>query len=125
LLGTTVVSADGTTASGPSGDNEAYNIATNKWSALTADATWRNAACYGAMSGQLYVAGGHTTAGAVSLTESFNLTAHKWTSLASLRQATIAPGSAVVGGQLYCISGSSSDLIGQGTLFPNVQIYQP
>lgn len=77
------------------------------------------------MSGQLYVSGGHTTAGAVSLTESFKLTAHKWTSLASLRQATIAPGSAVVGGQLYCISGSSSDLIGQGTLLPNVQIYQP
>lgn len=45
LLATTVVSADGTTTSGPSGDNEAYNIATKKWSALTADATRRNAAC--------------------------------------------------------------------------------
>jgi hypothetical protein len=37
----------------------------------------------------------------------------------------IAPGSAVVGGQLFCISGSSSDLLGQGTLFSNVQIYHP
>ena len=125
LLGTTIVSADGTTTSGPSGDNEAYNISTNKWSALAADATARNATCYGAVSGQLYVAGGHTTAGAVGVSESFNLTANKWTMLASLTQAMIAPGSAVVGGQLYCFSGSSSDLIGQGTLFPNVQIYQP
>jgi len=125
LLGTKVVSADGTTTSGPSGDNEAYTISTNTWSALTADATARNAACYGVLSGQLYVAGGHTTAGAVSLSESFNLTTNKWAAHASMTQATIAPGSAVVGGQLYCISGSSSDLIGQGTLLPNVQIYQP
>ncbi len=125
LLSTTIVSADGTTTSGPSGDNEAYNISTNKWSALAADATARNAACYGAISGQLYVAGGHTTAGAVGLSESYSLTTNKWAPHASLPQTTIAPGSAVVGGQLYCISGSSSDLIGQGTLHPNVQIYQP
>jgi len=125
LLGTKVVSADGTTTSGPSGDNEAYTISTNTWSALVADATARNAACYGAVSGQLYVSGGHTTAGAVSVSESFNLTTNKWTAHAPLTQATIAPGSAVVGGQLYCISGSSSDLIGQGTLLTNVQIYQP
>jgi len=125
LLGTTVVSADGTTTSGPSGDNEAYNISTNKWSALAADATPRNAACYGAISGQLFVAGGHTTAGAVGVSEAFKLSTNKWAATASLLQAMIAPGSAVVGGQLYCISGSSSDLIGKGTLYPNVQIYQP
>jgi len=125
LIGTTIVSADGTTTSGPSGDNEAYNASTNKWSALTADATARNAACYGAVSGQLFVAGGHTTAGAIGLSESFNLATNKWTTNTSMVQATIAPGSAVVAGQLYCISGSSSDLNGQGTLYPNVQIYQP
>ena len=125
LLGTTVVSADGTTTSGPSGDNEAYTISTNRWSALPADPTARNAACYGAISGQLYVAGGHTTAGAVAVSESFSGSTKKWAANASLLQAIIAPGSAVVGGQLYCIGGSSSDLIGQGTLYPNVQIYQP
>jgi uncharacterized repeat protein (TIGR03803 family) len=125
LLGAKVVSADGTTTSGPSGDNEAYNTSTNTWSALAADSTARNAVCYGVVSGQLYVAGGHTTAGAVSLSESYNLTTNKWAAHRSLTQATIAPGSAVVGTQLYCISGSSSDLIGQGTLLPNVQIYQP
>jgi hypothetical protein len=26
---------------------------------------------------------------------------------------------------LYCISGSSSDLYGQGTLYNKVQVYQP
>jgi uncharacterized repeat protein (TIGR03803 family) len=125
LLGTTVVSPDGTTTSGPSGDNEAYNTSTNTWSALTADATARNAACYGAISGLLYVAGGHTAAGAIGVSESFKLSTNKWAATASLLQAVIAPGSAVVGGQLYCISGSSSDLVGKGTLYPNVQIYQP
>ncbi|HET6178397.1 MAG TPA: hypothetical protein VFE61_15795, partial [Candidatus Sulfotelmatobacter sp.] len=77
------------------GDNEAYNVSTNKWSALTADATARNAACYGAISGQLYVAGGHTTAGVVGLLESFSATGNKWTPHASMTQSVIAPGSAV------------------------------
>ena len=96
------------------------------WSALTPDPQPRNGACSGAVNGLLFVAGGgNGSAFQESVNESYSLTGNKWTTLASLPQATIAPGSAVAGGQLYCISGSSSGGIGQGTLYNNVQIYQP
>jgi uncharacterized repeat protein (TIGR03803 family) len=127
LLGTIVVAADGYNATTEdNGDNEAYDVSTNSWSALTADPQGRNSVCYGVASGLLYIAGGSNSTGSqVSENESYSLTGNKWTTLASEPQATIAPGSAVVGGQVYCISGSSSSLVGEGTLYNNVQIYQP
>src|SRR5258708_12153532 len=74
LLGTTIVSADGYTASEDTGDNEEYNVSTNTWSALAADPTPRNADCFGAISGLLYVAGGGSNGTADSLTKSFSPT---------------------------------------------------
>jgi len=126
MVGTTIVAADGFTASGDTGDNEGYNASTNTWSSLKADPTARNGACTGSIGTQLYVAGGYTGGGpgtpAMSLTESFKVSNNTWTTLAPLPQATVFAGSAVYNGLLYCIGGSDAYL---GKVLSNVQIYQP
>ncbi len=123
LLGTTIVSSDGDTNSGPTGDTEAYDVSTNTWSELTADPTARGGPCFAAISGQLYLAGGNNPGGGViSLTESFNLNADKWTTLLSIPNAVEWSGSTVANGQLYCFGGTPNN----GTTADNyVQIYQP
>ena len=73
LVGSTIVAADGYTTSEDTGDNEAYNIATNKWSS-EADPKPRNASCFGAISGQLYVAGGGSNGTPESTNAAFNAT---------------------------------------------------
>ena len=125
LLGSTIVAAGGYTTSEDTGDNEGYNVSTNKWSALTSDPTPRNASCFGTLSGQLYLAGGGDNGSQQTLTESFSASTNKWTTQASMPQATIAPGSAVSGGLLYCFGGSSTGVALSGTVYNNVQIYQP
>jgi hypothetical protein len=42
-----------------------------------------------------------------------------------LPQAVIAPGSALAGGQLYCFGGSTTGVAFSGSVYNNVQIYQP
>jgi uncharacterized repeat protein (TIGR03803 family) len=125
LLGTTIVAADGYSTSQDTGDNEAYDVSTNKWSARTADPTPRNASCYGTLLGQLYMGGGSNGSSPVTVTESFNVTTDKWTTQAAMPQAVIAPGSAVANGQLYCFGGSSTGVALTGSVYSNVQIYQP
>ncbi len=125
LLGSAIVAADGYTTSGDNGDNESYNVSTNTWSVLLADPAARNASCYGQLLGQLYVAGGGENGGQQTLTESFSAATNKWTPQAAMPQAVISPGSAVNGGLLYCFGGSSSGVAGQGSVYNNVQIYQP
>ncbi len=125
LLGTTIVAAGGYTTSGDTGDNEGYNVSTNKWNALTFDPTPRNAGCFASLLGQLYVAGGGNNGSPQTLTESFSASTNKWTTQASMPQAVISPGSAVSGGVLYCFGGSSTGVVGSGTVYNNVQIYQP
>jgi uncharacterized repeat protein (TIGR03803 family) len=125
LLGSTIVAAGGYTTSEDTGDNEGYNVSTNKWSALTFDPTPRNASCFGSLLGQLYLAGGGANGSQQTLTESFSAGTNKWTTQASMPQATIAPGSAVSGGLLYCFGGSSTGVALSGTVYNNVQIYQP
>ena len=123
LLGTTIVTADGFIASGDTGDNEGYKASTNTWSAQTADPTPRNASCYGALLGQLYVAGGlNTTPHSVTLNESFNVTTNKWTTQLPMPTAALWQASTVASGQLYCIGGQTNF---QGTAVKNVQVYQP
>ena len=123
LVGSTIVAADGFTTSQDMGDNEGYNVTTNKWSALTADPTPRNASCYGALSGQLYMIGGLNKAvQAVSLNESFSVTTNKWTTQLAMPAAAVWPAPAVANGQLYCIGGQSTF---RGATIGNVQIYQP
>ena len=127
LLGTTLLATDGYNAStGDNGDSEAYNVSTNSWTTLAADPNPRNSTCYGAVGGQIYIAGGVDGSNTPqNHQESFSATANKWTTLSPEPVAAVGSGSAVVAGQLYCISGSSSSLLGQGTLYNNVQIYQP
>jgi uncharacterized repeat protein (TIGR03803 family) len=124
LLGTTIVSSDGDTNSGPTGDTEAYDVSTNSWSELTADPTPRGGPCFGVISSQLYLAGGSNSGGgAVSVTESFNLKTDKWTTLLSIPNAVMWTGSTVADGQLYCFGGTPST---SATTADNyLQIYQP
>ena len=113
LVGTTIVAADGFTASGDTGDNEGYDVTTNKWTSLKPDPMARNGACTGAIDGELFVAGGGAS------TESFNLSSNAWKTLAPMPAPTYFPGSAVYNGQLYCFGGLWE------TVLNNVQIYKP
>ncbi len=125
LLGANIVAADGYTASGDTGDNESYNVSTNTWTSLTADPNPRNASCFGATSGLLYVAGGlnnGTPQTTTTTNESFSASSNKWTSLAAMPTAALWQGSAVSNGLLYCFGGQASN---QGAVINNVQIYQP
>ncbi len=126
LIGTTIVAADGFTSSADTGDNEGYNATTNTWTALTPDPTARNGSCAGVVNGILYAATGNASGNnPLSVNESFNLTANKWTSLTVPPQSATDTGASVYGGQLYCFGGSSTALAFQGTIYNNVQIYQP
>jgi uncharacterized repeat protein (TIGR03803 family) len=125
MLGATIVAVDGYTAAQDTGDNEGYTVSTNKWKTLQADPTPRNASCYGTLSGALFIAGGGDNGTPQSLTESFNATADSFTSQAAMPQAVIAPGSTVANGLLYCVGGSSSGVQLEGTVYNNLQIYQP
>lgn len=124
LLGTTIVAADGYTSSSDNGDNEGYNVSKNTWSGLAADPTARNATCFGAISGLLYVAGGGDNGSPQSLNESYSATSKKWTTLLAMPQSTIFPAATAANGLLYCFGGSNVDH-GTGTIYNNVQIYQP
>ena len=128
LLGSTIVAAGGyTNSSTTTGDNEGYSATTNSWSALTSDPTPRQAGCAASVAGRLVFAGG--TAGAsgspLKVVESFSASTNKWTTLASLTKAVIGPGAAEVNGLLYCFGGSNNGVLGQGTVYNYLQIYQP
>jgi len=128
LLGSTIVAAAGYTNSGTTtGENEGYSATSNSWSALTSDPTPRQAGCAASVAGRLVFAGG--TAGAsgspLKVVESFSASTNKWTTLASLPKAVIGPGAAEVNGLLYCFGGSNNGVLGQGTVYNYLQIYQP
>ena len=125
LLGSTIVAAGGLAAGGDTGDNEGYNVSTNKWSALALDSAPHNASCFGSLLGQLYVASSETSGTKATLTESFSVATNKWTTRASMPQAVVGPGSAVSGGLLYCFGGANTPTPLTGTVYNNVQIYQP
>ena len=124
LLGSTIVAAGGLANSGETGDNEGYSATNNSWSSLTADPTARSASCVASISGRLIVGGG-TNGTPLKVVESFSATANKWTSLLPLPQAVVAPGGAEVNGLLYCFGGSNNGIIGEGTVYHYLQIYQP
>jgi N-acetylneuraminic acid mutarotase len=123
-FGTTIVAADGYTDDGDNGDNEGYDVATNRWTPLAFDPTPRNVACTGAINTKLYVAGGAVgPAGTTTLTESFELPTNTWQTLAPMPQGTQFPASAVHDGRLYCLGGGQS--FPDGPVLTSVQIYQP
>jgi hypothetical protein len=72
---------------------------------------------------QYHSGGGNGTP--LSVNESFNATTDKWTTLTSMPLAVVGPGSAEVNNLLYCFGGSNNGVLGQGTVYNNVQIYQP
>jgi N-acetylneuraminic acid mutarotase len=120
------VDADGFTDSGPTGDTEGYSAAKNSWTSLASDPTARALPCYGTAKGSLFVAGGANFSGnAISTNESFKLTKNKWTTLGSIPQAVTDAGSAVYKNVLYCFGGGSFTVQFNGTVYSNVQIYQP
>ncbi len=125
LLGSSIVASDGYTTSGDTGDNESYAVSANTWKSLAADPTPRNASCFGAVSGQLLIAGGFNNSSppaTSSVNEVFNAAANKWTTLSPMPAAAVWQASALANGQLFCIGGQSSF---QGPVVANVQIYQP
>jgi uncharacterized repeat protein (TIGR03803 family) len=130
LLGSTIVAAGGLTNSGITGDNEGYSATKNSWSTLTADPTPRQAGCAASILGLLYSAGGINGAGGgsgtpLSVNESFSATTKKWTTLTSMPLAVVGPGSAEENNVLYCFGGSNNGVLGEGTVYDDVQIYQP
>jgi uncharacterized repeat protein (TIGR03803 family) len=126
LLGTTIVAADGATASGViTGDTEGYNSTTNAWSEFTADPTPRTGSCYGVIGTALYDVAGYinNNGPATTVNESYTLSTNKWTTtLLPIPQGTMYAASAVDNGQLYCFGGLATL---SGSAINNVQIYQP
>lgn len=129
VLGTKIVSSGGLENNGnPTGDTEGYNSGTDSWSVLTADTTPRNGACGTAVLGQLYVTGGSTASvggSATAVTEVFNLTKNAWTTLLPVPLAVINASPAVANGQMYCFGGTNDGRLFNGSVYNNVQIYQP
>ena len=126
LLSTTIVASGGFASGGVTGDTEGYNATTNTWTALTSDSVHRNGACAGAISGNLYASDGNDNSNnAFSVNELFNLTKNAWTTLTAMPQTVTDSGPAVYNGQLYCFGGSSFANAFRGTVYNNVQIYQP
>ncbi len=126
LVGTTIVASGGFTSGGVTGDTEGYNATTNTWTTLATDSVHRNGACAGAIGGSLYASDGNDNSNnAFSVNESFNLAKNTWTTLATMPQVVTDSGPAVYNGQLYCFGGSSYANAFRGTIYNNVQIYQP
>jgi N-acetylneuraminic acid mutarotase len=121
-----IVAADGYTASGDTGNNEAYNAANNSWSSLLADPNARNEACAAAKGAKLYLLGGSLGGlNSTNISESYDLPKNSWRTLVSMPHAATAPGSALSNGLLYCFGGGDNTLPFQGNVFNYVQIYHP
>jgi len=126
-LGARIVASGGYGNSGFVSDNEIYSVAKNSWKTVTPDPTERVSPCFAGIAGQLYVAGGdgNPDPDPLTLVEAYSVKANSWVTLASMPQAVIFPGSAEVGGRLYCFGGSSTGSVFLGSIYDNVQIYQP
>jgi hypothetical protein len=78
--------------------------------------------------GQLYLTGGSTSnvaGNATASTETFNLTKDAWTTLMPAPQAVINASPAVANSRLYCFGGTNDGRLFVGSIYNNVQIYQP
>ena len=123
--GATIVAAGGyTNSNSVTSDTELYTIAKNTWKTIAPMPTARQSVCTAPIKGHLYVAGGSNGA-PVSVLEAYGGSPKAWTTLAPIPQAVVAPGSATSGGRLYCFGRSNDGRIFVGSVFNNVQIYQP
>ena len=127
LLGSTIVAAGGLANSGIVADNEGFNAVTNKWRRLARVPTARQGGCAWGIQGHLYFASGigGVSGNPVNVLEAYSQQMEAWTTLASIPQAVTNPGSADVGNRLYCFGGSNDGRLFQGTVYNNLQIYQP
>ncbi len=126
LISTTIVASGGFASGGVTGDTEGYNATTNAWTTLASDSVHRNGACAGGIGGNLYASDGNDNSNnAFSVNESFALSTNKWTTLTAMPQTVTDSGPAVYNGQLYCFGGSSFANAFRGTVYNNVQVYQP
>jgi uncharacterized protein (TIGR03437 family) len=129
FLGSTIISAGGLlTNSNATTDNEAYNIANNTWTTLPPLPSPRHAGCFETAGDTLYFAGGHSIGNGnpVATMDAYNADSNSWMSgLPSMPHAAVNMGSASVGGRLYCFGGSNAGDPYQGSIFNDVQIYQP
>jgi N-acetylneuraminic acid mutarotase len=124
-VGYTIVAADGFSGS-DTGNNEAYDLATNTWTSLASDPNARNGSCFGVVGGKLYVSDGNASGNnPIAVMEAFTLTKNKWTALAAMPNTLTDPGSAVYKGKLYCIGGGNWAVPPSNTVYNYVQIYQP
>jgi hypothetical protein len=120
-----IVAADGFSGS-DTGDNEAYNVATNKWTSLASDPDTRNGSCFGVIGGKLLASDGNASGNnPIAVMESFNLKKNVWKSLAAMPNTVTDSGSAVYKGKLYCIGGGDWAVPPNNNVYNYVQIYQP
>ena len=120
------MAAGGFGNSGVVNDNEGYAVSSNTWKTLAPVPTARTAGCFGVYKGKFYFAGGSDTSNAaLAVHEAYTATTKSWSTLAPMPRAAVGPGSAMVKGRLYCVGGSTNGALFQGTVFNDVQIYQP
>ncbi len=121
-----IIAAGGFGNGGDVTDSEKYSPGTNTWKTLAPIPTARDAGCFGSISGKFYVAGGEQNNAPLAVMEAYVALTKSWTTtLASMPLGVIGPASAVHNGKLYCIGGSNNGGLFQGTVYNNVQIYQP
>jgi hypothetical protein len=124
-IGYTIVASDGFSGS-DTGDNEAYDVATNTWTSLKSDPNTRNGACFGVIAQKLYISDGNASGNnPIAVMEAFNLKKNVWTSLAAMPNTVTDPGSAVYKSKLYCFGGGNWAVPPNNTVYDYVQIYQP
>jgi uncharacterized repeat protein (TIGR03803 family) len=98
----------------------------NSWSSGAAMPTAREGAATGVINGKVYVVGGATASAIVGSNEIYNpITKDAWTTLMPAKQAVINASPAVANSWLYCFGGANDGRLFVGSIYNNVQIYQP
>ena len=99
---------------------EAYDPATDTWTAKAPMPTARGFVAAGVINGILYVVGGRSGNGFVSTLEAYNPATNSWTTLQSMPSARWGLAASVVNGKLYALGGYNA----HGTL-NKVDAYDP
>jgi N-acetylneuraminic acid mutarotase len=105
----------------PVGTVEAYDPATNTWTAKAAMPTVRFTLAVGVVNGVLYAVGGQSGPGYVTTVEAYDPTTDTWTTKAPMSTARFGPAVGVVNGVLYAVGGQS----GSSAYLATVEAYDP
>jgi hypothetical protein len=83
-------------------------------------------AATGVINAKVYVGGRATPSAIVGSNEIYNpITKDAWTTLMPAKQAVINASPAVANSRLYCFGGANDGRLFVGSIYNNVQIYQP